>query len=55
VTDFTKCNFTPMHNYITAEKDKKKAWTKDQKKAEKERVMAEEEKLVLAILAFRTW
>ena len=44
ITDFNKCDFQHMHAYITAEKEKKKSMSKEEKKAEKERITAEEEK-----------
>ena len=44
ITDFKKCDFQNMNAYIIAEKEKKKSMSKEEKKAEKERITAEEEK-----------
>ncbi|KAF9932113.1 DNA topoisomerase 1 [Linnemannia zychae] len=43
ITSFKKCDFTPMYEYFQAEKEKKKAMTKEQKEAAKEEKIALDE------------
>ncbi len=44
ITEFEKCDFRNIHDHINAEKQRKKNMSKEEKKAEKERVEKEEEK-----------
>ncbi|KAG0047343.1 DNA topoisomerase 1 [Gryganskiella cystojenkinii] len=50
IKSFSKCDFSPMYEYFQAEKEKKKAMTKEQKLAAKEEKLALDELYSICVL-----